>query len=254
MSKVWIEEETLTGIADAIRTKKGTTDLIETLNMKSEILSISGGGEISHMVVGSIIADGASYIKTDIYPSPLYSIEMECRLHTIVDDRYDFLFGTRFDNVGRWQARFDTATAGNPNTFRVQRSKYYSESGSGNWVTSEVTKQEWMDYKVFKLEKANAYIDGELIGSFTDDTTYYRAHYPFSLYLFAVNDTDEINEDPITNCGHIECKYVKIWDANDELILSLIPVVKSDGTVCMYDEVHGEYYYNAGTGEFSYSE
>ena len=42
MGKAIIDEETLTGIADAIRTRKGTSYLIPTPNMKNEILSISG--------------------------------------------------------------------------------------------------------------------------------------------------------------------------------------------------------------------
>ncbi len=54
MAKVWIEEDTLTGIADAIRSKKGMDDLIPTTNMRNEILSISSvgvgieGGYVAH--------------------------------------------------------------------------------------------------------------------------------------------------------------------------------------------------------------
>lgn len=44
MGKVLIDESTLTDIGNAIRTKKGTSGLIQTTNMKNEILSIQGGG------------------------------------------------------------------------------------------------------------------------------------------------------------------------------------------------------------------
>lgn len=47
MGKLLIDESTLTDIGNAIRTKKGTSGLIPTPNMKSEILSISGGGGTS---------------------------------------------------------------------------------------------------------------------------------------------------------------------------------------------------------------
>ena len=44
MSEYLIQSETLTGIADAIRAKKGTTDLIPVQNLASEIASIEGSG------------------------------------------------------------------------------------------------------------------------------------------------------------------------------------------------------------------
>lgn len=44
MSEYLIQSETLTGIADAIREKKGTTDLIPVTELASEIASIEAGG------------------------------------------------------------------------------------------------------------------------------------------------------------------------------------------------------------------
>jgi hypothetical protein len=46
MSKIFIEESTLTSIGDAIREKTGKNELISPLNMPTEIEGIqSGGGE-----------------------------------------------------------------------------------------------------------------------------------------------------------------------------------------------------------------
>ena len=44
MSKVFIEEETLIGIGNAIREKNGTTDLIATTNMATAISNLATGG------------------------------------------------------------------------------------------------------------------------------------------------------------------------------------------------------------------
>lgn len=54
MSKVFIEESTLTNIANAIRGKDGTTDLISPLDMPSKITNLptgGGGGEIEPIVL-----------------------------------------------------------------------------------------------------------------------------------------------------------------------------------------------------------
>lgn len=48
--KMWIDRSTLEGIADAIRSKKGTTDPIPVTELKDEILSIAGGGEIVEVI------------------------------------------------------------------------------------------------------------------------------------------------------------------------------------------------------------
>lgn len=46
MSKVFIEESTLTGIADAIRSKEGTAELIPPLEMPARIEALDGGGVV----------------------------------------------------------------------------------------------------------------------------------------------------------------------------------------------------------------
>lgn len=50
MSKVFIDEETLIGIGNAIREKNGTTDLIATTDMATAIsnLPTGGGGELKY--------------------------------------------------------------------------------------------------------------------------------------------------------------------------------------------------------------
>jgi hypothetical protein len=47
MAKRFIDESTLTGIADAIRAKKGTSDLLDPANFADEIYGITGGGDVT---------------------------------------------------------------------------------------------------------------------------------------------------------------------------------------------------------------
>ena len=58
MGKVFIQESTLTSIADSIRSKKGTTALIDPANMATEIASITTGG-------GGGLPEGALTISGD---------------------------------------------------------------------------------------------------------------------------------------------------------------------------------------------
>lgn len=58
MGKVFIQESTLTSIADSIRSKKGTTALIDPANMATEIASITTGG-------GGGLPEGALTITGD---------------------------------------------------------------------------------------------------------------------------------------------------------------------------------------------
>lgn len=51
--KYLIEEATLTGIADAVRQKKGTTDLIQVSNLATEISNIQGGGTVEELTITS---------------------------------------------------------------------------------------------------------------------------------------------------------------------------------------------------------
>jgi len=246
-----IKKDTLTDIGNAIRAQKGTSDLIDPADFSSEIESIEGGTIVEgHAEVDSIITDGACYINTNICPNPNYSIEMKCRLHTIVDDRFDFFFGTRNGTYARWQARFDVledSTA--PNQLRVQRST--ANDVAGSWYTSSQTKQDWMNtFRVLKLAKNKVYIDGVL--QYTFDSTSTKEHYLYPVYLFSCNDKYS-EASVLSGYGHLECEYAKMWNEDDELILDLVPVVKNDGTVCMYNKVNGAYYYNEGTGEFTYS-
>lgn len=45
--------------------------------------------------------------------------------------------------------------------------------------------------------------------------------------------------------------YCKIWQG-DTLVRDFVPVLDTEGVACLYDNVSKEYFYNSGSGEFSY--
>lgn len=68
---------------------------------------------------------------------------------------------------------------------------------------------------------------------------------PGTFYLFGVYGNTSYN------C-RVKISSAKIYNANDELIADLIPVLDKDLVPCMYDKITGKYLYNQGDGEFKW--
>lgn len=209
----------------------------------------------------SLIVPETAYINTNICPNQNYSIEMEFRFHAI-DKRYNYLFGTRdtINNSGNHntvRARFDDTGYG---SLVVLKSPDNNDSAGVIFDTSTIDytdaslstssnplykcrKADFTDFRTVKLEKNKVYVDNILIHTYTDSDSVF-GHYPYPLYLFNNNTQDGATDS--NNGGIYEVKYVKMWDQNDKLILDLIPVMKKDGTVCMYNQVNGALFYSEG--------
>lgn len=249
-----IKKNTLTDTADAIRAQKGTSGPIDPADFGSEIRSIEGGVVSvveGHAEVESLITDGLSYINTNVCPNPDYSIEMEFKLTEAgltKDGQWDYLFGTRRTGyTSSLEVRFDNNTSDTCPLLVTRSNDTTTTSTPENISTGAAgVKADYAVFKTFKLLKNKLYIDEDLIRTFTAASN--SEHYLYPLYLFAVNSAGVTYK---TNMGRLEVRYFKMWDENDELVLDLIPVVKNDGTVCMYNKVNGAYYYNSGTGSFS---
>ena len=84
-----------------------------------------------------------------------------------------------------------------------------------------------------KPNESNEY---ELTCSTTDTNT---------LYLFKTTEANGSLSNPS------KIYYLKIYQSN-ELVFDGIPVLDNEGTPCMYDLVTETFFYNQGTGEFSY--
>lgn len=84
-------------------------------------------------------------------------------------------------------------------------------------------------------------IDGTIVtnstGSFQRDN---------NMYLFACNSGGNLT----TEMGRMKLYYLKIYD-NGTLVRDYAPALDPDGVPCLYDEVAGDYVYNAGTGSFT---
>jgi len=65
MSKVFIEESTLSSIGNAIREKNGTTDLLGPLDMATAITNLPSGGELNWAAITGT-ANGAYTYTFDV--------------------------------------------------------------------------------------------------------------------------------------------------------------------------------------------
>ena len=90
------------------------------------------------------------------------------------------------------------------------------------------------------LKKNVAYIDGKQDGTFSE-TTFTS---PSSLFAFGgYVGSSEIRKTKI------RLYSLKLWNG-DTLVRNFIPIKDANDTVCLYDSVNDDYYYNSGTGNF----
>lgn len=66
-------------------------------------------------------------------------------------------------------------------------------------------------------------------------------------FIFALND-----DGTPTGYATIKLKYMKFYDDSDNLLRDFIPVLDANGVACLYDKVSEIYFYNQGTGTFTY--
>lgn len=109
-------------------------------------------------------------------------------------------------------------------------------------IGQNVTYEQWTNYensKVTRILSSSVDVTSETMPSLLFTPTK-------SLYLFAGN----VN-GAASNYWRGRIYAVKITEG-DKLVMDLIPVLDKSGEPCMFDKVTGQFYYNQGTGEFTY--
>lgn len=70
----------------------------------------------------------------------------------------------------------------------------------------------------------------------------------YPLFIFCYNDGGHINNDSYAT---MKLYRFRIYEGST-LVMELLPAVDSNSVVCLQDTVSGNYFYNAGTGAFTY--
>ena len=135
MSKVFIEEETLIGIGNAIREKSGTTDLIATTDMASAIsnLPTGGGGTLKMVAMDRTSSTGTGTITSTYDVSPY--AEYGTIILILYSRNYFYTFELDITNQKLVNKYYNSYTTGDFTTNR----NYYLSSPTVSFSNSVLT-------------------------------------------------------------------------------------------------------------------
>ena len=167
------------------------------------------------------------WIDTGIIPTEATSCKLDGQFRKVNVTQINGVFDDSHGNLG-----FDIG---------VNNGKWFARRFGGN--TSSITAD--TNRHVFEI------ISDE--SAFSIDGTKYNLTFSFgsfskSLYLFARNDSRNV-----TFYCNLALYGFSVRE-NDTLIQDIIPVLDLSGRPAMYDEVSGQFFYNQGTGEFTWGE
>ena len=171
-----------------------------------------------HTELASLSLDGNCYFDTEILPDQDTNTKAKWNLQSGTT----YIAGARDDNY-----KFGYTCTDN---FYAVRGTVNSSAKSANyWNGDWIINQTGVSYQFGDTTVATDAID-----SFTLTSPYYLGNM-------------SKNGAPAGTCVTGKIYYAQIY-SGDTLQADMIPVKKSDGTLCLYDKVRKKYIYNAGTG------
>lgn len=258
--------ELFTDIANAIRTKKGTSGLINAEDFPDEISTISGGGgdspitqeeyeedlEIAQNILAEFVpyqelqyvqSTGTQYFNTNYFPNQDTKIVMEMETMGMISGQTQFnAFGTTDDTTGS-ASRFGWWTYySGTSYFRygVQSSSRDSKINvTGDFINTTFTV-------TLDSQKAIIATQSQTLEYNVPATDNFTLRYSLILGGSKWNNG--------TTIGNYQANYklysCKIYE-NDVLIHDWIPAIdKINDLVCLYDKIDKEFLYGSGSGSF----
>lgn len=185
------------------------------------------GGGNSHAELAKIGIDKNCYFDTEVTPDINSKLEIKVRV-TSAEQSGTWIWGVRDAE--------DKYTVSATNNWYCARGSISSAAGdtpywddSNGWTISQDGKT--FDFNGTKVQLSD-------ISSLDFSQT---------VYIGNCNN----NGNPYTGQGYNgEFYYCKMYNGSD-LVSDIIPVKKSDGTLCLYDKIGQKYLYNLGTGNLS---
>lgn len=194
-----------------------------------------GGLPSGYTKLNYLEKDGnTQYINTGLIPQPEWTYEFDFERI----GHFSYLCGSDLAyNQGAFNVSIDLKTNYNPGLRTVNFGAFFE--------LSKITPQ--INERLIINKTPNQFIIGSKIFGIPIGTV--KAEYPLVIFTTNRNGQPQVAEAFIQQYriyGFI------IKNANDALIMNLLPCLDKNGTPCMYDTVSRKPFYNQGTGEFLY--
>ena len=181
-------------------------------------VTVNASTEVGHTELASLSLDGNCYFDTEILPDENTNTKARWNLRSGTI----YIAGARDDNYKFGYSCTD-------NFYAVRGTVSSAAKNAPFWADNWIIEQTGASYKVGDTTVATDVIDSFEISS------------PYYLGNMSKNGTP-------AGTGVVgKIYYAQIYSGNT-LVADMIPVKKSDGTLCLYDKVRKKYIYNAGTG------
>lgn len=162
--------------------------------------------------------DGNCYFDTEILPDEKTNTKARWNLQSGTT----YIAGARDDNYKIGYSCTD-------NIYVVRGAASSAAKNAPFWAGNWIIEQTGASYKV-----GDTTVSTDAIDSFKLSSPYYLGNM-------------SKNSKPAGTGVVGKIYYAQIY-SRDTLVADMIPVKKSDGTLCLYDKVRKKYIYNAGTG------
>lgn len=172
----------------------------------------------SHTKLESLSVDGNCYFDTEILPDEKTNTKAKWNLQSGTT----YIAGARDDNYKIGYSCTD-------NIYVVRGAASSAAKNAPFWAGNWIIEQTGASYKV-----GDTTVSTDAIDSFKLSSPYYLGNM-------------SKNGAPAGTGVVGKIYYAQIY-SGDTLVADMIPVKKSDGTLCLYDKVRKKYIYNDGTG------
>lgn len=175
--------------------------------------------------------DGFSqYINTGLIPQPEWTYEFD------------------FERIGRFNYLCGSDIAHNKGSFNISidlnSGKGLRTLNFGIWFNdSKITPP--INKRMIITKKPNQFIIGT--NTYNIKIGNIESKYPLVIFTTNRNGQPQISKNFLQQ---YRLYRFSIKNANEELIMNLLPCLDKNGTPCMYDTISKQAFYNQGTGEF----